>query len=38
MLGVANFEGIYIPINDASLIYVDIGADNETVNYAIFQA
>jgi hypothetical protein len=33
----ANLEGVYIPIDDAYDLYVDIGASLESVNYAIFE-
>lgn len=33
---VANFEGVYIPINDASEVYIKVGVNGEGVCYRIF--
>jgi len=32
----SNFEGYFLPIDDASKVYVKVGADGEKVNYRIF--
>lgn len=31
-----NFEGVYIDIDDAFKLYVDVGVNGETINYQIF--
>ena len=35
-IAVGNFEGLTIAIDDASKLYVKVGANNEKVNYRIF--
>ena len=35
-LTTSNFEGYFIPIDDASKVHVKVGANNEKVNYRIF--
>jgi len=32
----SNFEGYFLPIDDANKVYVKVGADGEKVNYRIF--
>ena len=32
----SNFEGYFLPIDDASKVYVKVGANGEKVNYRIF--